>query len=365
MGRLDRLVEEAPVEQPGQRIAQGGLGDQGVEVGVLERDRHLRREHVRDATFHLREPAIDADPGHEQDRSDLFADLDGEGHRRMLSVAPGAIRQELGRPRGDLLDAVDPDPFDDRPADHPPPAVDFEIDRPGREPGARLEAIRPVGPAREEGHDVGLEQLGHGLDDGVDDARPIEIGHQRPADREHALDGVEAVASLVVETGGPKRRREGADDQPGQGDLRGADRMLDRPLEVDDAEELAVVDDRRRDLAPDVIARGAVVGVDADVRDELDLSRRSRSSDDPVPDVDLVERRRVAGDADHRQAVASEREIHRHERDLEFMRDVVDDGLDHFADRLRAVEPRHDPIDPLEDGHLLPTLRGQPGRAIL
>ena len=40
---LDRLVEVAPIEQPGQRIAHGGLGDPGMEVGVLQRDRDLGR----------------------------------------------------------------------------------------------------------------------------------------------------------------------------------------------------------------------------------------------------------------------------------------------------------------------------------
>ena len=41
VGRLDRLVEEASVEQPGQRIAHRRLRDPRVEVGVLERDRDL------------------------------------------------------------------------------------------------------------------------------------------------------------------------------------------------------------------------------------------------------------------------------------------------------------------------------------
>ena len=141
--------------------------------------------------------------------------------------------------------------------------------------------------------------------------------------------------------------------------------MLGRPLEVHDTQKLAVVDDGRRDLASDVLARGAVVGIDPDVWNELDLAGRGRPSDDPEPDLDLVEGRRIAGDADHRQSVPPERQIHRHERDVEFVSDVVDDGLDHLADRLRAIEPGHDPVHPLEDGHPLPILRGQPGRAIL
>ena len=51
---LDRLVEEAPVEQAGQRVAQGGVGDARVQVGVLEGDRDLGGQQVGDAAARAR-----------------------------------------------------------------------------------------------------------------------------------------------------------------------------------------------------------------------------------------------------------------------------------------------------------------------
>ena len=62
-------------------------------------------------------------------------------------------------------------------------------------------------------------------------------------------------------------------------DLDGSDRVLERSLEVHDAEQLPAVDDRRRDLAPNVVARRAIVGIGEDVGDELRLlclRRRAR-----------------------------------------------------------------------------------------
>ena len=54
VGGLDRLVEEAPVEQAGQRVAQGRIGDPGVQVGVLEGDRDLGGQQVGDAAARVR-----------------------------------------------------------------------------------------------------------------------------------------------------------------------------------------------------------------------------------------------------------------------------------------------------------------------
>ena len=53
VGGLDRLVEEAPVEQAGQRVAQRRIGDPGVQVGVLEGDRDLGGQQVGDAALEL------------------------------------------------------------------------------------------------------------------------------------------------------------------------------------------------------------------------------------------------------------------------------------------------------------------------
>ena len=121
---------------------------------------------------------------------------------------PGRSSRKLGRPGGDLLEPVDPDPFDDGATDHPAPAVDLEPDRARREADACLEPEDAVAAAREEGDDVGAEQLGHGVDDRGDDPRPVEVGDERAADVEHALDGVQPVAPLVVEPGRPQRGRQ-------------------------------------------------------------------------------------------------------------------------------------------------------------
>ena len=207
-------------------------------------------------------------------------------------------------------------------------------DRLLREPLAGLEPEHSVGLPRDEGHDIGAQQLGDGVDDRGDDPRPVQVGHERAADRENPFDGMQPFAPLIVESGRPEGRRQRVHEHLRKRDLRRSDRMLERPLEVDDPEQLPAVDDRGRDLAPNVVARRAIVGIDEHVRDELGLLRLGGASDDADADVDDVERRRVAGDTDHRQLVASGRQVHRDEGDLEFSRDVVDDRLDDVLDRL-------------------------------
>ena len=101
---------------------------------------------------------------------------------------------------------------------------------------------------------------------------------------------MEPLAPLVVEPGGAEGGGQRVDDHLGEGHLGRPDRPLGGPLEVDDAEQLVAVDDRRRYLAPDVVAGRPVVGVGQDVRHELRLPRRGGPADDPDADVDLVER---------------------------------------------------------------------------
>ena len=79
------------------------------------------------------------------------------------------------------------------------------------------------------------------------------------------------------------------DDHLREGHLCWSDRSLERALEVDDAQQLTAVDDRRRDLASDVVAGHPVVGIDEDVRHELGLECRGRPADDACTDLQLVE----------------------------------------------------------------------------
>ena len=147
------------------------------------------------------------------------------------------------------------------------------------------------------------------------------------------------------------------DDHLGERDLGRPDRPLRGPLEVHDAEQLVAVDDRRGDLARDIVACREVVGVGEDVRHELGLPRGCRAADDPATDLELVERGGVAGDADHREPVPPDRQVERHQRDLELARDVVDDVADDRLDWLRAVEPGDDPVERLERVESFTTLR--------
>ena len=217
------------------------------------------------------ERPLGADAGDQQHGRDLAADLDRKGHRRVRCRPARSLGQVLRRPRwrppGALRSARAPRSHG-RPASCPGAPVPIG---PLREPLAGLEPEDAVGLAREERHDIGVEQLGDRVDDRGHDPRPVEVGDERPADREHALDGVQPVAPLIVEPGRPEGGRQRVDDHLGERDLRRADRMLERPLEVHDAEQLAAVDDRRRDLAPNVVACRAIVGVDEDVGDELGL----------------------------------------------------------------------------------------------
>ena len=229
------------------------------------------------------------------------------------------------------------DPLRDAPPDQPVPGRDLHPDRLGREADPGLGPEDAIGAARHQGDDVGCEQLGGDVDDRGDDPRPVEVGDELAADRQDPLDGVEPLAPLVVEPGRAQRGRQGVDDHLGEGDLGRADRPFGGPLEVDDAEQLVAVDDRGGDLAPDVVACRPVVRVGQDVGDELGLPRGGGPTDDPDADVDLVERVVVAGDADHRQAVAVDRQVHRDEGDLELAGDVVDDRPD---DRRRPVASR-------------------------
>ena len=215
-------------------------------------------------------------------------------------------------------------------------------------PTPGLDPVDAVGAERRERDDIDRQQFGGDIDDRRDDPRAVEVRDELAADREHPLDGVEPLPPLVVQPGRPERRRQRVDDHLGQGDLGGTDRALVGPLEVDDPEQLVLVDDRCGDLAPDVVARRPIVRVGEDVGHELGLAGRGRPADDADPDVDLVERILVAGDADHRQPVAADRQVHRDEGDLELAGDVVDDRLDDDRDGLRAIEPGDDPIERLE-----------------
>ena len=97
---------------------------------------------------------------------------------------------------------------DDGATDHAAPPADLEADRPCREADAGLEPERPVDPTREERDHIGSEQLGDRVDDRRDDPRPVEVGDERATDVEDPLDGVQAVASLVVEARRPERGRQ-------------------------------------------------------------------------------------------------------------------------------------------------------------
>ena len=78
--------------------------------------------------------------------------------------------------------------------------------------------------------------------------------------------------------------------------------MLERPLEVDDPEQLPAVNDRGRDFAPNVVARRAIVGIGEDIGDELGLLGLGGASDDADADVDDVER--ASGSRRHRPSSA-------------------------------------------------------------
>ena len=108
-------------------------------------------------------------------------------------------------------------------------------------------------------------------------------------------------------------------------------------LEVDDAQELIARAHRGGDLAADVVARGAVVGVGEDVRDELvsrlDAARPMMPT--PIsmtwnglwyPATPTIDRRPVSSGRYTDTSVMSN------------SGDVVDDGLDDLADRPRPVE---------------------------
>ena len=77
---LDRLVEVASVEEPGQRVADRGLAHARMEVGVVQGDLDLRHEQVGDAQVELGERAIGALAGRREHRA--------ASHRRAGSAAP-------------------------------------------------------------------------------------------------------------------------------------------------------------------------------------------------------------------------------------------------------------------------------------
>ena len=222
--------------------------------------------------------------------------------------------------------------------------------------------IRAVAASGDEGDDVDRQQFRGDIDDRRDDPATIQVSDELAADRQHALDGVQPLPPFVVQSSRPERGGQGMDDHLGQGDLGRTDRPLGRAFEIDDAEQLVLVDDGCRDFAPDVVAGGSIVRVGEDIGHELGLAGRGGPADDADPDVDLVERILVSGDADHRQPVATDREVHRDEGDLEFAGDVVDDRPDDDRDRLRAVEPRDDPIERLERVEPLAPACGEPLR---
>ena len=96
-GGLDRLVEEASVEQAGQLVADGGLAHPGVPLGVLQRDCDLGREQVGDAQLELAERR-GAGPVARRPRTarDLALDADRQGQPTRAAVDPGLTTRLRG-----------------------------------------------------------------------------------------------------------------------------------------------------------------------------------------------------------------------------------------------------------------------------
>ncbi len=121
--------------------------------------------------------------------------------------------------------------------------------------------------------------------------------------------------------------------------MRLAERSRERALEVDHAQQLALVHDGGGHLAADVAAGRPVIRVGEHVGHEHDRAGGGRPTDDPFADRDLVERAVVAGDADHGQAAGPVRQVQRDERDVELATHLGDQVLQGLLDRARAIEP--------------------------
>ena len=154
---LDRLVEVASVEQPGQRVADGGLAHAGVEVGVVQRDLDLGDEQVGDAQLELGERPVGALAGRGQDRA------------RVARRGGSAARARRGRRR-----AVPDDPFAMSRGPSPPRPSPGATTAPIRSDGGADDLLDPegaVGAAARELDRVGVEQVARRIDDRRDDPR--------------------------------------------------------------------------------------------------------------------------------------------------------------------------------------------------
>ncbi len=87
---LDRLVEEAAVEQAGQRVAHGGVADTVAWRSALRRaTADLGDEQVADPQLQLPERGAAGGPGGDQDRGDLVLDAGWAGDGRRGAGRPG------------------------------------------------------------------------------------------------------------------------------------------------------------------------------------------------------------------------------------------------------------------------------------
>ena len=89
VGRLDRLVEEASIEEAGERVADRGLAHPRVQFRVVQGELRLGHQQVGDPQLELTERPIGAVTRHGEHGAGLAFEADREAEADVRAVAPG------------------------------------------------------------------------------------------------------------------------------------------------------------------------------------------------------------------------------------------------------------------------------------
>ena len=290
-----RRIEMTAIEQAGQRVADGQLGDLGVQEGVGDREgdqagddrQHLelvageRATHVADGRASARRPR----------RRHGSAAL-----RRRSSAADRGRRRSRPRWLGRVVArrSTTQGPVADRPAGQPlTRARSRRRGTPDRRPATARTTYRPVGRSRTVRPTLSATRTSLQLvDDRLMDAGRVERPVDRRGERRQSSEQVGPRGKPLAFGGEGQRRRHALGDEAHRLDVACDRAGRSRGLDVDDPEQFAVGEHRRADLRSDGARRASIVGVGGNIGHEGQRLRAHHPAEHAERSVELLDDRR-------------------------------------------------------------------------
>ena len=291
---LQRRVEVASVEQAGQRVADGGVGHLGVQLGVGDRERDVAGDDRQDLLLELGSTAASRSTRKTASAPSTASSV-SSGHRRRRHDVGELAAADRGRERGLLQVRVD----DEATLGDRPPGDAFALRDPDADE-ALVAALHRRDPVVAEGRvacdqrdDVAAHDRPERLHDDRVQLVRVERGIDGSREAGQGLEQLRALGDGLVLPAEGDRRRQSLGDQDHRGAVAVVEAVDPRILDVQDAEQFARGHERRGDLAQDVALRDPVVGIVAHVADERGLARAHDATDDPGRAVEALEDRLV------------------------------------------------------------------------